>query len=148
MPSRISLKFSTLALAVLILGTAFAQPTVPQVRSGGEYWQRSESSWTNWTVVAKELPGRLSQSWPTSLEDPSALLHMDWNVTRWPAVTKFSQGQLLTAVPDEAGGIFIKDIDGASWLRVLRPSSSTEADPSETPVCFVRAHKKFLRPAQ
>jgi hypothetical protein len=147
---RSSVFLSVVLLALVLVQVALAQPTVPRVRSGGEYWQRSECSWTSWMVLAKELPGRLSRSWPASLDDPSALLHLDWNVTRWPAVTRFSKGQLLTAVPDEVGGIFIKDIDGASWLRVMRPESvlNENEQPNEAAVCFVRAHKKYLKPAQ
>lgn len=142
-----------LGLGCLVAATlsieCLAQPTLPSVRSGGEYWQRSDCSWPTWQVLAKELPGRLSSQWPDSTEDPAALLHLDWNVPRWPAVTTFSQGEILTAVCDEVGGIFIKDLDGASWLRVsvTRPDATgAELPRSESKVCFVRAHKKYLKP--
>jgi hypothetical protein len=85
------------------------------------------------------LAGRLTPNWPADDRDPGALLKIDWLVPRWPVVATFSKGQRLRAVPDEGGGILIKDIDGSSWMKVETGTGG---------FCFVRANSKYVRPVQ
>jgi len=98
---------------------------------------RNEETWLRWEVVPKTVPGRLASNWPSDWQRVGALIDMDWVVGSWPVVSHFVHGTRLRALPDAGGGIFVKDIDGGSWLRVALPSGG---------LCFVRAHRASLKP--
>ncbi len=126
-----------LVVAALTMSPVWAQPPLPKPYGGGEYWVRNENTWVEWEVCSAELSGRQTPQWPEDDQEPEALLHIDWLIGRWPVVSKFSKGTVLQACPDPVGGTIWKDIDGASWLRVLRPEGGH---------CFVRANSKFIKP--
>lgn len=127
----------------LLLGfgpwVALAQPPVPKPHSGGDYWIYNEHTWLDWEVVSNELVGRLTPQWPANEHEPGALLKVDWLVPQWPVVARFSKGTRLRAVPDEVGGILIKDIDGGSWMKVATPDGR---------FCFVRANARYIKPVR
>jgi hypothetical protein len=128
-----------LVIAVLFcLLPAFPQP-VPKPHGGGDYWIYNEHTWLDWEVTCPELVGRITPAWPQDDQAPGALLKIDWLVPQWPVVAKFVKGTRLHAVPDEGGGILIKDIDGSSWMKV---------DSGKGGFCFVRANSKYIRPVK
>ena len=131
---------SLLLMVALALATvpAAAQPPVPKPHSGGDYWIYNEHTWLDWEVVCGELAGRMTPAWPDNDQEPEALLKIDWLVPQWPVVARFGKGTRLQAVPDEGGGILIKDIDGSSWMKVR----------SDKGFCFVRANSKFIKPVR
>ncbi len=132
------LLFSALLAASLPLAQpAFAEPPVPKAHAGGDYWIYNEHCWMDWEVICPELVGRITPTWPETDDDPGALLKIDWLVPQWPVVARFAKGARLRAVPDEVGGILIKDIDGGSWMKVETPNGR---------FCFVRANSKYIRP--
>lgn len=131
------LLISALLAAALPVAAAFAEPPVPKAHSGGDYWIYNEHTWVDWEVTCPELVGRITPTWPEDEEEPGALLKVDWLVPQWPAVARYAKGTRLKAVPDECGGILIKDIDGSSWMKVETPNGK---------FCFVRANAKFIRP--
>jgi hypothetical protein len=90
-------------------------------------------------VVCPELVGRITPAWPADDQEPEALLKIDWLVPQWPVVARFGKGTRLQAVPDEVGGILIKDIDGGSWMKVRSPQGG---------FCFVRANAKYVKPVR
>ena len=110
---------------------------MPRPYPGGDYWVRNEHTWLDWEVQCPELSGRLCRDWPQDDQQPGALLHVDWNVQRWPIVNTFHKGDRLRVKPDEAGGFLIKDIDGNSWMKV---------DLGSEQFCFVRAHARYVKP--
>jgi hypothetical protein len=128
-----------LIVFVLCSWPALAEPPVPKPHSGGDYWIYNEHTWLDWEVVCTELVGRMTPSWPQDDQDPGALLKVDWLVPQWPVVAKFAKGTRLQAIPDEVGGILIKDIDGSSWMKV---------DTGKGGFCFVRANAKYLKPVR
>lgn len=126
-----------LLLLCLVAFPAAAQSVPPKPRDGGDYWLRDEESWLDWEVICPELAGRLTPEWPADESSPEALYKIDWLVFRWPKVDTFVKGERLRAVPDEVGGILIKDIDGGTWMKVETHNGR---------FCFVRANGKYLRP--
>lgn len=126
-----------LLLLCLVAFPAAAQSVPPKPRDGGDYWLRDEESWLDWEVICPELAGRLTPEWPADESSPEALYKIDWLVFRWPKVDTFVKGERLRAVPDEVGGILIKDIDGGTWMKVETHNGG---------FCFVRANGKYLRP--
>lgn len=114
-----------------------AVPIPKPTGGGGDYWIYNENTWLDWVVVSPELVGRLTPKWPSEDAEPDALTKVDWVVYRWPVVAKFVKGQRLRAVPDDCGGILIKDIDGGTWMKVETGSGT---------FCFVRANAKYLKP--
>jgi len=120
-------------------GWSLSPIPMPRPYPGGDYWVRNEHTWMDWEVQSAELSGRLCRDWPQDDQQPGALLHIDWNVQRWPVVTSFRKGDRLRVKPDEAGGFLIKDIDGNSWMKV---------DLGADQFCFVRAHARYVKPVQ
>jgi hypothetical protein len=112
---------------------------LPKPHGGGDYWIYNENTWMDWEVICNELAGRITPAWPEDDQAPGALLKIDWLVPQWPVVAKFGKGQRLHAVPDEGGGILIKDIDGSSWMKVESGVGG---------FCFVRANAKYIRPVR
>lgn len=131
-------KMALSLITVLLCGLPlFAAPPVPKPSSGGDYWIRNEDTWINWEVVVPDLAGRLTPTWPEDEQSPGALLKVDWMVPKWPVVLTFHAGDRLLAIPDEGGGVLIKDIDGYNWMKVENPQGG---------FCFVRANSKYIRP--
>lgn len=131
-----------LMLTVLLLSAllpALAEPPVPKASAGGDYWIYNEDTWLDWEVTTKELVGRITPEWPENEQAPDALLKIDWLVPQWPVVARYPQGSRLRAVPDDCGGILIKDIDGGSWMKVESPKGG---------FCFVRANSKYIKPVR
>lgn len=132
-----------LLLAILLLPAlmipAQAEPPVPKASAGGDYWIYNEDTWLDWEVTTKELVGRITPDWPEDEQAPDALLKIDWLVPQWPVVARYPQGSRLRAVPDDCGGILIKDIDGGSWMKVESPGGG---------FCFVRANSKYIKPVR
>lgn len=124
-------------LLALPLSAQTQAPIPPKPRDGGEYWLRDEDTWLDWEVLSSELAGRLTPDWPADESSPEALYNIDWLVFKWPKIVTFSKGERLRAVPDEVGGILIKDIDGGTWMKVQAPNGG---------FCFVRANGKYVRP--
>lgn len=129
-----------LVLSMLLLALPiYAQIPLPKPHDGGDYWIRNEDTWLDWEVICNELAGRLTPIWPMDDQDPGALLSIDWLVPQWPVIRTFGKGERLQAVPDEGGGILIKDIDGSSWMKVQTRDGR---------FCFVRANAKYVRPVK
>lgn len=122
---------------LLVLPTAAQGANPPRPRDGGDYWLRDEETWLDWEVICPELAGRLTPSWPSDESSPEALYKIDWLVFQWPKVDQFVKGERLRAIPDEVGGILIKDIDGGTWMKVQTRNGG---------FCFVRANGKYVRP--
>lgn len=127
------------ALLFTAIIPAQAEPPVPKASSGGDYWIYNEDTWLDWEVITKELVGRITPAWPENEQSPDALLKIDWLVPQWPVVARYPMGSRLRAVPDDCGGILIKDIDGGSWMKVEAPTGG---------FCFVRANSKYIKPVR
>jgi hypothetical protein len=92
-----------------------------------------------WKVVDPDPAGlnaRLHPNFPGNYEDP----RVTWpsgDVRAWPVLRTFARGSLLAAVPGNVGMIIRHDSDQSPWLMVENPAGG---------ICFVRAHKDFIRP--
>ena len=128
-----------IGITAFTLLPCWSQPPTPKPYSGGDYWVRNENTWLDWEVTCPQLSGHLCSEWPENDEEPGALLNLDWKISRWPVVAKFSKGDYLKARPDSVGGIMWKDFDGSTWMRV-------QVTPDHA--CFVRANAKFLKPVK
>jgi hypothetical protein len=133
----------TFLLLGLVAAALAAQdaPPLPRPGWGGDYWTRNEQSWPLWAVVGKHaIPARRAPAFPeVNWQEPEALLHVKWDIPRWPEVARFAPGTRLVACPDQVGGNIVKDEDGSSWLRVY-------LDAEQRSVGFVRCNKKWVQP--